>query len=72
MAPWFLLAHALMAGILMCYALSPLVALQLPARYLATLIVLPYYVVWKLLTRGRNPTMWVRTPREPVPTDASK
>ena len=40
-------------------------------RYLASLVALPYYAVWKLLTTtGRKPTAWVRTPREPVPSDA--
>jgi cellulose synthase/poly-beta-1,6-N-acetylglucosamine synthase-like glycosyltransferase len=71
-APWLLTTHGLMAGVLACYALSPLWALALPVRYLASLVVLPYYAVWKLrTTAGRNPTAWVRTPREPVPRGVS-
>jgi hypothetical protein len=67
---WLLIIHGLMALVLACYALSPLLALDLPVRYLTSLVVLPYYVVWKLrTTAGRSPTAWVRTPREPVPSD---
>jgi hypothetical protein len=62
--------HGLMAVVLTCYALSPFVTLDLPIRYLASLIALPYYTVWKLLTIRGKPTAWVRTPREPVPSDA--
>jgi hypothetical protein len=67
---WLLPVHGLMAVVLACYALSPLVALDLPVRYLASLIALPYYAVWKLLTSCGKPRDWVRTPREPVPSDA--
>jgi cellulose synthase/poly-beta-1,6-N-acetylglucosamine synthase-like glycosyltransferase len=71
-SPWLLATHGLMALVLACYALSPLFALGLPVRYLASLVVLPYYAVWKLRTTvGRNPTAWVRTPREPVPSGVS-
>jgi hypothetical protein len=67
---WLLTIHGLMALVLACYALSPLLTLDLPVRYLTSLVVLPYYAVWKLrTTAGRNPTAWVRTPREPVPSD---
>ena len=70
-SPWLLPAvHGLMAVVLACYALSPLFALDLPVRYLASLVALPYYAVWKLLTIRGKPTAWVRTPREPVPGDA--
>ena len=69
-SPWLLPVHGLMAVVLACYALSPLFALDLPVRYLASLIALPYYAVWKLLTIRGKPTAWVRTPREPVPSDA--
>ena len=67
--PWLLPVHGLMAVVLACYALSPLFALDLPVRYLASLIALPYYAVWKLLTIRGKPTAWVRTPREPLPSD---
>ena len=59
-----------MAVALACYALSPLLALGLPVRYLASLVALPYYAVWKLIATRGKPTAWVRTPREPVPGDA--
>jgi cellulose synthase/poly-beta-1,6-N-acetylglucosamine synthase-like glycosyltransferase len=71
-SPWLLTIHSLMAVVLTCYALSPLLVLDLPVRYLASLVVLPYYAVWKLrTTAGRNPTTWVRTPREPMPRGVS-
>jgi cellulose synthase/poly-beta-1,6-N-acetylglucosamine synthase-like glycosyltransferase len=55
-----------MAGLLVLYALSPLMVMKLPARYLASLLALPYYVAWKLtVAAGRKPKGWVRTPREP-------
>jgi hypothetical protein len=55
-----------MAGLLVLYALSPLMVMRLPARYLASLLALPYYVAWKLtVAAGRKPKGWVRTPREP-------
>jgi cellulose synthase/poly-beta-1,6-N-acetylglucosamine synthase-like glycosyltransferase len=63
-----LLLHGLMSVVLVGYALSPIFALKLPVRYLASLVALPYYAAWKLLiTAGKNPPAWVRTPREPVP-----
>ena len=64
--PWLLPVHGLMAVVLACYALSPLFALDLPVRYLASLMALPYYAVWKLLIITGKPTAWVRTPREPA------
>jgi cellulose synthase/poly-beta-1,6-N-acetylglucosamine synthase-like glycosyltransferase len=68
---WLLSVHALMAVVLACYALSPPFALELPVRYLASLVALPYYAAWKLLiTAGRKPPAWVRTPREPATGDA--
>jgi cellulose synthase/poly-beta-1,6-N-acetylglucosamine synthase-like glycosyltransferase len=67
--PWLLAVHGLMAVVLACYALSPLFALGLPVRYLASLTALPYYAVWKLLAIRGKPTAWVRTPREPLPGD---
>jgi 1,2-diacylglycerol 3-beta-glucosyltransferase len=67
---WLLPLHCLMAGVLLAYALSPLATLGLPARYLTSLAALPYYAAWKVvMTTGRRPTAWVRTPREPVPDD---
>jgi hypothetical protein len=69
---WILPIHGGMAVVLACYALSPFFALHLPARYLASLAALPYYAAWKLLiTTGRNPTSWVRTPRERARGDAT-
>jgi hypothetical protein len=67
---WLLPVHSVMAVVLACYGLSPLLALNLPARYVASLVALPYYAVWKLVaTTGTKPTAWVRTPREPVTSD---
>jgi hypothetical protein len=58
-------AHAAMVVTLVMYALSPVVLMGLPARYLASLLALPYYVIWKILVAiGRAPKAWVRTPRE--------
>jgi cellulose synthase/poly-beta-1,6-N-acetylglucosamine synthase-like glycosyltransferase len=69
---WLITIHSLMAVVLTCYGLSPLWALGLPVRYLASLVVLPYYAVWKWRnTVGRNPKSWVRTLREPAPSRIS-
>jgi 1,2-diacylglycerol 3-beta-glucosyltransferase len=58
--------QGVMASLLILYALSPSLVMKLPARYLASLFSLPYYVVWKLaVAAGRKPKGWVRTPREP-------
>jgi len=68
---WLLPIHGLMAVVLMGYVLSPLLALDLPVRYLASLFALPYYAAWKLITTtGRIPTAWIRTPREPLTSEA--
>ena len=40
-------------GLLALYALSPPPVMGLPARYLASLLALPYYVAWKLAVRRR-------------------
>ena len=72
MLRWLFPVHCGMAVVLACYALGPFFALQLPFRYLASLAALPYYAVWKLLfITGRNPTSWVRTPREPATCDGT-
>ena len=58
--------HAAMLAIFVAYAVSPILVLALPARYLASLLALPYFVAWKLcIAAGRGPKAWVRTPREP-------
>jgi cellulose synthase/poly-beta-1,6-N-acetylglucosamine synthase-like glycosyltransferase len=57
--------HAAMVSIFLAYAASPTVVMRLPARYLASLFALPYYVTWKIwVALGRAPKTWVRTPRE--------
>ena len=57
--------HAAMMAIFVVYAASPTMVMGLPARYLASLLVLPYYVAWKVVVAlGRSPKAWVRTPRE--------
>ena len=50
---------------LLTYAMSPVVTMGLPARYLLSLGHLPYYMLWKL-TLGllKAPQQWIRTPRE--------
>ena len=61
-------------GLLLAYALSPLLIMGLPVRFLLSLIHLPYYMAWKLtLGRRRRPDLWIRTPREsgPTPSDIS-
>jgi cellulose synthase/poly-beta-1,6-N-acetylglucosamine synthase-like glycosyltransferase len=61
-----LATQGVMACLLILYAVSPALVMKLPARYLASLLALPYYVVWKLsVAAGRKPNEWVRTPREP-------
>lgn len=58
--------HAAMAAVLAGYALSPVLVMHLPARYLISLLALPYYVVWKTTAMlRRRPSAWVRTRREP-------
>ena len=58
--------HAAMAAALLAYAFSPILIMRLPARYLLSLLALPYYIAWKLLVAFRKrPSGWVRTPREP-------
>jgi cellulose synthase/poly-beta-1,6-N-acetylglucosamine synthase-like glycosyltransferase len=58
-------SHAAMAGTFFLYALSPVILMGLPARYLASLVALPYYMGWKvIIALGRAPKAWVRTPRE--------
>ncbi len=57
--------EGLMCGTLGAYALSPVAAMGLPRRYLASLLALPYYIAWKLVVGlGRKSKGWVRTPRE--------
>ena len=58
--------HAAMLLTMVAYALSPVAAMGLPARYLLSMLALPYYIAWKLLIGSRRrPEGWVRTPREP-------
>ncbi len=58
-------AHALMAAALGLYAVSPMLVLGLPARYLLCLMDLPFYAGWKAaVARGGKPAGWTRTPRE--------
>lgn len=54
---------------LAAYAISPLLIVDLPVRYLGSLLHFPYYLGWKL-TVGllRAPQQWVRTPREDAST----
>jgi cellulose synthase/poly-beta-1,6-N-acetylglucosamine synthase-like glycosyltransferase len=57
--------HALMAGIFTAYAVSPPFLMGLPARYIASVLNLPYYIIWKIfISIGRRPKAWIRTPRE--------
>ena len=51
--------------VFLAYALSPVLIVDLPIRFLGALLHLPYYLVWKL-TIGllKAPQQWVRTPRE--------
>jgi cellulose synthase/poly-beta-1,6-N-acetylglucosamine synthase-like glycosyltransferase len=61
LVPW----HFAMGLVLVLYALSPCLALGLPARYLSGVVYLPYFVIWKFLVVGtRSPSTWVRTTRE--------
>jgi 1,2-diacylglycerol 3-beta-glucosyltransferase len=54
-------------ALLTLYALSPILAMGLPKRYMMSLIALPYYLSWRALkTVGRKPAAWVRTPREKI------
>ena len=58
--------HASCLLVLAVYALAPIYAMSLPARYLVTtLLASPYYLAWKLVTTlARPPARWVRTDRE--------
>jgi cellulose synthase/poly-beta-1,6-N-acetylglucosamine synthase-like glycosyltransferase len=57
--------HSAMVSIFIVYAASPTVVMELPARYLASLLALPYYIAWKIwVALRRAPKTWVRTPRE--------
>ncbi|WP_435022622.1 glycosyltransferase family 2 protein (plasmid) [Tundrisphaera sp. TA3] len=57
--------YAGMMVLLALYALSPLVVMDLPVRYLSALLALPYFLFWKAFkTFGRKPASWIRTPRE--------
>jgi hypothetical protein len=63
----FLLAcGASMTVALALYAISPFLIMRLPWRYLSTIVLFPFYMVWKLLIslQGR-PLEWVRTARQP-------
>ena len=65
--PWVMLMLVPILGWvgLVAYALSPLVVVGLPARYLASLFHFPYYMGWKIAVGLlRAPQQWVRTPRE--------
>ena len=58
--------QAAMALVFLIYALCPIVVIDLPARYFASLLALPYYMMWKIfVSSGKGPKAWVRTPREP-------
>lgn len=63
-----LAAQAVMALTLLTYALSPTWIMGLQARYLVSLLSLPYYIFWKfVVATGGKPAEWVRTSREPRP-----
>ncbi len=50
---------------LVSYIGCPIFIINLPLRYLLSLIHLPYYMAWKLtIGRRKRPVGWVRTPRE--------
>jgi cellulose synthase/poly-beta-1,6-N-acetylglucosamine synthase-like glycosyltransferase len=63
-----LVASAIVMTVGLCvYAISPFLAMRLPLRYLSTLFLFPFYVVWKLfISLAGKPRQWVRTAREPV------
>ncbi len=63
--PWLLLAHGLMAALLLLYVLSPVVVMGLSGRYLWSLLHLPQYALWKLIAMlGPRPSGWVPTARK--------
>ena len=58
--------HMAMLAAFFAYALSPILVLGLPVRYFLSLLMLPYYITWKLfMASKRRSEGWVRTPREP-------
>lgn len=68
-SPWAALSGVAIAEwvVLLLYGLSPLVVMNLPLRHLASLVHLPYYMIWKLtIGLRRRPDQWIRTPREKV------
>jgi hypothetical protein len=57
--------HGAMVVTFLAYATSPLLVMGLPARFLGSLVAVPYYIAWKIVVAlGRAPKTWVRTPRE--------
>lgn len=54
------------------FAISPIMTIDLPIRYLLSLVYLPYYMIWKLFVGLlKKPQQWVRTPREGSSTSIS-
>jgi glycosyltransferase involved in cell wall biosynthesis len=70
---WMLLSfNILAAGSLALYGIAPFVLFPLRWNLLVSLINLPLYIVWKLLTVFQKPpSRWIRTPRESDSTGAS-
>jgi cellulose synthase/poly-beta-1,6-N-acetylglucosamine synthase-like glycosyltransferase len=63
--------HGAMAAVLVAYVLCPVLVMGLPPRYMADLLLVPYYAAWKLaVSFGRAPSSWVRTRRETAPGPA--
>ncbi len=67
----FLLVCSLLMTLSLCiYALSPFVAMRLPARYFLSVPFFPIYLGWKLMVSSKGrPDRWVRTPREQARRD---
>ena len=65
-AQWLLPVHALMALVLATYGLCSVLVMGLPLRYFSSLLVLPYFIAWKVVVAAWGvPTEWIRTAREP-------
>ena len=61
-------AAALFTAALLVYAISPFLALQLPLKYLTSVVLFPFYMGWKLLiSLAGRPQKWIRTTREVHP-----
>jgi cellulose synthase/poly-beta-1,6-N-acetylglucosamine synthase-like glycosyltransferase len=62
----FVAFHVVMTVALGTYAIAPFLVMRLPWRYGSSLVLLPFYLGWKVVVSlAGRPNQWVRTAREP-------